>query len=389
MLKTRFRILWVWLFVLTGRMSVALVAETVQTYIPSEGIGRIAVRVECPVMARYPEGAPVVVEASTWFVRNNRFHRVNNTQQIGAVTVSYLWPGRMDAETGMQSDGEYDFGGPVSLAALKDVIRFASGLIPDINGDTIANLTTVTVLPDNVGLFASSHAGVVATNVLAYFWDELQSVKYLIGRENPTRDEMYPLELGHFDGAPTQENKVLNPFYNENIYASDTLIIDYSSIGWYQPEGDNYGRPCHMAKEPHAGHVLSPDKIPNAWEKRYYSRAITRALLKNGALTMKTWPDYLATPAETDAFWPYRITVHNYPHIAEHFDHLKVMLVFARYDHVQAAPTKPHIHQAWDGFFHTGGFWTRMNPDKAYVQSVDADYDRAFPDNDANAEPEN
>jgi len=66
---------------------------------------------------------------------------------------------------------------------------------------------------------------------------------------------------------------------------------------------------------------------------------------------------------------------------------LKVMLVFARFDHVQAAVTKPHIHQAWDGFFHLCRFWIRMNPDLAYCQSVDPNDNLEFPDNRANEEP--
>jgi len=361
--------------------------DTIYTFVPSKGIGNIAVRIECPTSPRYPEGAPIVIEVSTWFVPYNEFHRVNDTKRIGAVTISYLWPGRLDAETGIVRDGEYDYSGPVSLSALKDVILFASGSIPDVNGKLITDVSTVPVMTDNVGLFASSHAGIAATNVLAYFGNEIQSVKYLIGRENPTRDEMCPLELGYFNGSSAAKNRVTNPFYHEEVYLADSVIVDYSTLGWYQQPGETYGRPYFAAKGTIPQHILDHDKIPNAYDKRYYSRAITRALLKNGALTLKNWPDYLATPAETDNFWPYRTAVHNYSHIADKFTDLKVMLVFARFDHVQAAVTKPHIHQAWDGFYHKCGFWVRMNPDRVYIQSVDPDYGLGFPDNRANREP--
>ena len=364
-------------------------SEPVYTYVDSDGIGRIAVRIESPEIPRYPQGAPVVVEVSTWFVPFVEFHRVNDTKRIGAVTVSYLWPGRVDAETGMTSDGKYDYGGPVSLAALKDVIRFASGIINDIDGQSIADLCPLTVLTENIGLFASSHSGVVATNVLACFGAEISNVKYLVARENPTREEMYPLEIGHFDGDPAAENRVINSYYNEENYFPDTLIVDYSTVGWYQPEGEPYGRPYFAASGEIPEHILYHEKIPDVYNKRYYSRNITHALLDNGALSLNNWPDYLATPDETDAFWPYRITVHNYPEIALHNPELKVMMVFSRYDHVQAAVTKPHIHQAWDGFFHQCGFWVRMNPDRAYANSVNPDYNLAFPDNDANREPVN
>ncbi len=361
--------------------------DTLYTYIQSQGIGNIAVRIECPETSRYPQGAPIVVEVGTWFVHYNNFHRVNDTKRIGAVTVSYLWPGRLDAVTGMQSDGDYDYGGPVSLAALKDVIRYASGLIPDESGDYITDLSMVPVLLDNVGLFASSHSGVVATNVLAYFGEDIPSVKYLVGRENPTRDEMYPLELGYFDGNPSEQNKVYNRFFHEESYSTDTVEVDYSTVGWVQPQGEPTGRPYFAAKDTFPEHIMAHDKTPVMNGKRVYSRALTHALLDNGALTLENWPDDLTTPAETDSIWPYRITVYNYPLIGMKLPNLKIMLVFARYDHVQASRTKPHIHQAWDGFRYTAGLWVRMNPDRAYASSVNLNYGPTFPDNLAIIDP--
>jgi hypothetical protein len=355
--------------------------------------GRIAVRIEVPEQPRYPEGSPVVVEVSTWFVPGNDFHRVNQTTQIGAITVSYLWPERVDVESGARSEGVYDYGGPDSLEVLRDVIRFASGLIPNVDGYTIDELVAVTPLTDNVGLFASSHAGVVATNVLAHHGSELPTVKYLVGRENPTRDEMYPLELGYFDD---QRNPVYNPFYDEDNYSPTAVTVDYSTVGWYQEDPQSPGRPYFAAGNGLPEHVLHETISPTMWGKRYYSRAITQALLDNGALTLGNWPADLATPAETQAAWPFRITVHNYPVLVTQAPNLKVMLVFAQDDHVQAAETKPHIHQAWDGFTDAAGLsWVRMNPDLAYVQAINPSlvlskvegYGSGFPDNPANSEP--
>ena len=354
------------------------------TYVDSDG-DRIAVRVEVPLQPRYPEGAPVVVEVSTWFTPKSGFHRVNDTTQIGAITVSYLWPEREDPDTGAQSEGVYDYGGPDSLEVLRDVIRFASGLIPDVDGYYIDELVAVTPLTDNVGLFASSHSGVMATNVLAHHGLELPTVKYLVGRENPTRDEMYPLELGHFDD---QRNPVYNPFYDEDDYSPTTVTVDYSTVGWYQADPQSPGRPYFAAGNGLPEHVLHETISPTMWGKRYYSHAITQALLDNGALTLENWPENLATPAETQATWPFRITVHNYPAFVTQAPNLKVMLIFAQDDHVQAAETKPHIHQAWDGFTDAAGLsWVRMNPDLAYVQAINSSYGAGFPDNPANSEP--
>jgi hypothetical protein len=230
------------------------------TYVDSGG-DRIAVRIEVPSQPRYLEGAPVVVGVSTWFTPKSGFHRVNDTTQIGAITVSYLWPERVDPATGAQSEGVYDYGGPDSLEVLRDVIRFASGLTPDVDGYTIDELVAVTPLTDNIGLFASSHSGVVATNVLAHHGSELPTVKYLIGRENPTRDEMYPLELGHFDD---QHNPVYNPFYDEDDYSPTTVTVDYSTVGWYQPDPQSPGRPYFAAGNGLPEHVLHETISPTS-----------------------------------------------------------------------------------------------------------------------------
>ncbi len=361
----------------------ASTSSTLVTYVMSPGTGNIAVKIEPPDTPRYPEGAPIVVEVSTWFVAFEGFHRVNDTRRIGVVTLSYLWPGREDAATGARSEGEYDYGGPNSLKVLRDVIRFACGDIPDIDGKTIGDLVQMTLLTSNVGLFASSHAGVVATNVLAHHGPELPGVKYLVGRENPTRDEMYPLEIGYFDD---NRHPVLNPFYDEDDYSPTTLTVDYSTVGWYD-DGQSRPRPYFAAKDTLPGHILHPTISPRLFGKRYYSHAITQALLDNGALTPENWPGDLATPAETQDHWPFRTTVHNYPNIGTALPNLKVMIVFSKDDHVQAARTKPHIHQAWDGFRKAAGLWVRMNPDRAYANSVNSDYQLNFPDNHAQNEP--
>ncbi|HEY80710.1 MAG TPA: hypothetical protein G4O05_06490 [Caldilineae bacterium] len=71
------------------------------------------------------------------------------------VRVAYLWSGKESRSTGARSDGEYDYGGEVSIRALRDVIRFASGEIPDAEGRYIGDLSPFPVLTDQVGLYAS------------------------------------------------------------------------------------------------------------------------------------------------------------------------------------------------------------------------------------------
>jgi len=201
----------------------------VTTQIMCDEVGRIAVRIDVPAEPRYGTAAPIVVVASTWFVEKYNqdetpFHLVYNPVDIGAIAVSHLWPGKRDPDSGIASDGTYDFGGPLSLAALRDAIRFALGEIPDIRGAYIHDLIDVEPLYDNVGLFASSHAGVVATNVIAYHGEAFPGLKYFVGRENPTMAEMYPLEIGHFD---EQRRPVYNPLYDPAGYTPTSISVDY------------------------------------------------------------------------------------------------------------------------------------------------------------------
>lgn len=56
---------------------------------------------------------------------------------------------------------------------------------------------------------------------------------------------------------------------------------------------------------------------------------------------------------------------------------------------MQVAQDKPHIHQAFQGFRFEAGLWVRLNPDRAYVQSLISAAGEGFPDNPANTQPDN
>ena len=364
--------------------------QYIVTQINTEEVGKIAVRIDMPLEPRYEDSAPIVVVASTWFVEKYNedetpFHLIYNPTDIGAISVSHLWPGKTDPDSGVSSDGVYDFGGPDSLAALRDTIRFALGEISDVNGNYLNDLTQVEALYDNVGMFASSHAGVVATNVMAYYGEALQGLKYFVGRENPTMAEMYALEIGHYND---EHKRLLNPYVDPDNYSPTDIGVDYSNLSWIQNKTFPEGRPLFEVFNG-TDYVLD-DRGPNINGKRWFSHALTQALFDNNVFTSETWPDDVATPAQTADFWPYRIVVNNFELIGEKLPELKVLLPFASTDHVQAASDKPHIRQAYDGFHKTAVLWTRLNCDLSYVQSEissSATLENGFPDNLANSEP--
>lgn len=363
------------------------------TLINSEGVGDIAVMVAEPEAVRYPEGAGVVVVVSPIFGTMVGFMTDPDLTSIGLIQVSYLWPGQKDVATGVQSSGTYDSGGEPSILVLRDVIRYASGLVPDNKGRYISQLTQVTALTNEVGLYAFSDAGIAAVNVFSLYGDVLPGVQYYIGRENPTVDILSCLEAGYLDnnGQP-----IYNPFYNYPAsYGSTAINLIYTNVRWEANHTDEHtgieGRAyidLDGSGTVSTGDYITSWRVPIMFGKRTYSAALTQALLDNGALTLSTWPTDLATPEEAARDWSFRQSTDHYIDLVSKIPDLKVMLVFAQEDHVQVAQDKPHIHQAFQGFRFEARLWVRLNPDRAYVQSLMPTAGDNYPDNPANTQPD-
>ncbi len=373
--------------------------KTLVTYIESEDIGQIAVQVAYPAAGRYAEGAGVVVIVSPFFTEVDGFVTEPDLTAIGLIQVSYLWPGKTDSRSGVRSEGEYDYGGETSIRALRDVIRFAAGRQADVNGRSISSLVPVRPLTDEVGLYAFSHAGIAAVNVLALYGDSLPGLQYFVGRENPTVDTISCLEIGHYDenGFP-----VVNPLYAyPTSYSPHAITISLDTLRWdfdyTDDRADFVGRPyldLNQDGSLSAGDHVFGWQVPQMFGKRYYSKAFTQALLDNGALTLETWPADLATPQEAAEAWAFRQMDTQFMKIANLQDaDFKVMLVFARSDHAQVAADKPHIHQAYQGFRFeaqpagTQLRWVRLNPDRSYIQQFLPQAGTDYPDNPANTAP--
>ncbi len=362
---------------------VAAAGESFVTYVPSKGIGNIAVKVTLPEEPRYTGGAPILVYVSTFFTPQEPIFDTSFTDitKLGFIHVTYLWPGKKEP-SGAKSDGTYDYGGKDSLQALRDVIRFASGQIPNSNGDYITQLSEITPLTNNVGLYAFSHPGIAATNVLALYGDDI-SVAYFVGRENPTNDILSNLELGYYDGSV----KIYNPLYSYPVhYSSVAITLDYSSLRYDKTLGVPYFDLNSDGIAEKTDDFIMGTQRPTMYGKKTYSVAMTKALVENGALTDADWPADIATLEEVEELWSFRETVHNYNRFKTGLSDLKVLLVFAQDEHVQPVPDKPSIHQAYDGFT-AAGLWVRLNPDQAYVSLLDSTLGALVPDNDANSEP--
>ena len=346
------------------------------TIILSEGMD-IAVMVASPLTPRYPEGAGVVVVASPVFTETDGFMTDPDLTTLGLIQVSYLWPGRTDQRTGVKSSGTFDYGGDLSVKILRDVIRFAANRMADKSGRYMVSLTSVSPLVEEVGVYAFSDAGLPAIRALSLYGTQLQGLGYFIGREIPTVDTTSCLEIGTYNAAG---QPVYNPFYiYPTSFSSTALTLNYTNLRWDSTFTSIYskavGRP-YLDLDGN-GKLGSTDyvfdgQIPVMFGKRYYSTTLTAALLANGALSLFAWPADLATPQEAAQAWQIRQTPGLFAAMQsdEIIQNMKVMLVFARNEHAQVVQDKPHIHQLYQGLRFEARLWVRLNPDRAYVESL-------------------
>jgi hypothetical protein len=362
-------------------------------YVNSENIGRIAVQVVSPQQPRFPEGSGVVVLIPPIFTPGSGFLSQPDFTSIGLIQITFLWPGIEDQISRLKSDGEYDYGGELSLQVLRDVIRFAAGRQADTDGRYLVSLTNASPLQNEVGLYAFGDAGLAAVGVLSEFGDKLPGLVYYVGRENPSVDSLICQEIGYYD---TSGQPVVNPFY---LYpASNTprsVNTSYTGLRWEaaftEPGNDYVGRPyldLDASGTLTGADYLFDGAVPVVNGKRTYSAALTQALLDSGALTAQSWPADLATPPEASQVWSARQTSHRFEALRETIQALKVMLVFAQLDHAQVAPDKPHIHQLFQGFRFEADLWVRLNPDRTYVTQILPAAGLDFPDNPANTQPQ-
>ncbi|QWR76946.1 hypothetical protein [Candidatus Magnetomonas plexicatena] len=361
-------------------------SSVIYTNVYSNGSGNVLIKITSPATTRYTEGAPVIIYIPATDMEPVTFSDNTYINSLGFITVEFLWPDHTTNIEGIDvtSEGVFDYGGQNTILALRDVVLFILGVTKNTDGFYISDILSVTPLLSDVGIYAYSHTGMEATNLLARHGSAIKNLAYLVTMESPTEDKMFAMEVGNYDyqGIPTY-----NPYYNyPNNYGSNGLNLDYTTLGWcvdvnLYPEG----RPCFNSKTSNP-FVLSSE-FQTMFGKRVYSAPLTDALYKNVFISGQ-WPLDVATPDEAALLWSYRSVSRLYPLLVSMNLETKIMLVFTAHDHVQTAKDKPHIHQAYDGFHKTAGLWVRLNPDSSYMKLTDSSLNTSqIPDNDANTEP--
>lgn len=365
----------IWTTELTGTGNQEGPGGTLYTKIDVAEVGNVAVRVRLPKEARYEVGAPLVVFVPTFFTPDQKtFQELPGLSDYGFAQVSLLLPGRRDRETDLASDGEIDYGGVLSVAALRDVLLYAAGEKADVDGKYIQDRTTVDLDTDVVGAYAFSHPGILLFQTIAQHGDVLP-LDFVVGRENATEPLISSLEIGHFEKG----EGILNTLYDPATdYRDDGIALSHETIAWdahderpyFDVNGDG------LAKE--EDDILFGTQIPGMFDKKMYSPELLQALWVNESFSDATWPEDLATPEEAAAWWEGRESLSVFDDVGVMMPDLHVMLVFGKKDHMQPAADKPHIRQEYAGLTNAG-LWVRLNPDAEYVASFDeqlaSDYD--------------
>jgi hypothetical protein len=183
---------------------------------------------------RYPEGAPVLV----WGPGGTGEGSLNDPlrRATDVIRIVFLFPGGRDLATGRSSGGSYDFRGLVSIVALRDVLRYASGELADSQGRRIDEVLPVPVLHHDIGLLGSSNGGNIVMAVAALFGSELSGkLRYVIQWESPVSSQITLADLGPvaLDCSGTAQRpsfRAPNPRYLG--YGPLELAVDYSQIAY-------------------------------------------------------------------------------------------------------------------------------------------------------------
>jgi hypothetical protein len=357
--------------------------------------------------ARYPDGAPVLI----WVPGGDTEGTLRNELPDAAddlIVITFLFPGGSAPLGGRHSDGVFDDRGLTSTLALRDVILYAAGELNDNLGRTIDSVVPVDVLHDNIGLLGASNGGNILVTVAAFHGAELAGkLRYLIQWETPVSSQIANRDLGRpvLEWTTGTQGDFVNPRYS--AYGPLTLTVDYSDLA-YDPDGplyqifhdgfedsmyttvtDTFGRP---SPDLNGDDVLSTTEdfplgsYPSG-TKQVYSRPATHAFQEYGIFS--TWPVTIATPLEADAYWDIREAVRLYVSATAAITDLRGMVLGSVRDHVQSAPDKPRLRQAFEGW-QRGGAWVRINPDPSYL--IEADPSLAgpgLPNNVPNTPPAN
>ena len=352
--------------------------KSISTYLPSPtapGQG-LAVNVIYPTRTRYKEGAPVVVVASGGEAASG-LEFSTHASQSGFAEVRFAFPG--GGKAGFASSGTYDFRGPASQQALRDVLLFAAGKKVDAQGRTINKLVPAKLYNSTVGLIGWSNGGNIALITLAKAASQLNFVGWMAFYETPLGSMFFPPALG---GA---SDFVQNKHYREGSAATGKPLVDYRKLAYQAVGQKNIGMHKKLGQPEISGVLFFDENGNKLWEedtefafpyasytglnKQIYPPAVTQAMQRVG-LFKEGWPSTVATLPESQKYFDERDGSTYLSDLAKARPDLLVTVVGSQLDHLQRQPDNPHIPLNYNGWLSNRLKFVRLNPDPVYVGAV-------------------
>jgi hypothetical protein len=289
------------------------------------------------------------------------------------------------------------------------VVLYAAGELTDVQGRLIDHVVPVPVLHDNIGLIGVSNGGNIIVAVPALHGAELLGhLRYVVQWETPVSSQVATRDMGRIWLKPSSaQGDYFNPRYLG--YGPLSFPVDYNDLAYngselYYPlfhDGCKDGLyttvevnipTIRLVPDLNGSGKLELDEdfpldyyVGENGTQWVYSRAVTDALLEENIFT--TWPSHIATLAEANSYWDIRESVRMYSAATTNIPDVEAMVLAGARDHVQSAPDKPHIRQAFEGWRNTGA-WVQINPSPAYVLQIDPNLNAAnLPKNKPNMPP--
>ncbi len=360
----------------------------VKTHIPSsvaDSTG-IALLIHFPDSARYDScGAPVAIviaggKGSAGIIINYPAVMTN----YGFIEVFFNFPG--GGVTPSASGGNYDLRGPDCITALRDVIRFCSGEIPNMGGHYLQELNSVVPDYQDVGLVGGSNGGNIALAVTGMFGNNLPGLKWITNWESPIGNENVLADAGtNFYGTPTDNNA-----YNDStgvydyskLKYSDTLRTDYFSgtgldtVAGLYFDNNNNGIPRDSVDFS----LLPLFYGTGIYQRAFYSEKIIELGYSMGLIPTSK-PNYIPTLQEAKDFWKWRNGENWIDSIGIKRPDLLFTVTGREHDHYINSPDHPGVLNQYSKFVTAGTNIVRLNPDKSYLEYVLGSVYPGLPDN--------
>jgi hypothetical protein len=351
------------------------------TRLPSDVAGTqgLALRVTVPSFARYSQaGAPIGVYMGGGFHSDCLSERGTELALHGFIEIRFNFQGGGTGET-RSGGGPYDYRGPESLIAARDVLRFATGSLADSSGRFLAELTgSVVPLYTNVGLIGWSNGGNTNICVAGMYDDEIDGPAWIINWESPVGDGMPQAEAGSKECDLRPLNSLVNPAYNPNtgewnleklVYDAQIQIPLLENVHDYVTGGLYFDFNSDGIVDPGQDFILYPLIFDmGSGNKAHYSERVRREAESQNLIPVNP-PSHILTLPETEAFWDCRNGAYWIDSVLTKLPDVLFMAVANDTDHVQRTPDHPHVLLQYEMFRQGGARFVRLNPDRAYVEA--------------------